>query len=132
MPKITTKSCLLAIIIATLSSCSPKIIENVRYVDRYHNTHSIDTIREQRTDSIYIKERGDTVFLEKYRTVYKDRVTIRTDTVVHTDSVQIVQQVRYVPPFYKRSTAALYILLAVFVVYLGYKLYRKFRLRRRL
>lgn len=121
--------CLLAIIIATLNGCSPKITENVRYVDRWHNTHSTDTIREQRTDSIYIRERGDTVFLEKYRTVYKDRVTIRTDTVVLTDSVQVVRQVRYVPPFYKRSTAALYILLAGLAVYIGCKLYRKFRLR---
>lgn len=38
-------------------------------------------------DSIYVKEKGDTFLIEKYKYIYKDK--LRTDTVCKTDSVTI-------------------------------------------
>jgi hypothetical protein len=40
-------------------------------------------------DSVYIRERGDTVFVEKFKTriAYRDR--LRTDTVSITDTLRI-------------------------------------------
>lgn len=40
-----------------------------------------------RYDSIYVKEKGDTLIFEKYRYLYRDR--LKTDTVVKIDSVQV-------------------------------------------
>jgi len=38
-------------------------------------------------DSVYIKEKGDSVILEKYKYIYRDR--LRTDTILKTDSIAV-------------------------------------------
>ena len=80
---------------------------------------SVDTIVMH--DSVFISERqrGDTIYLT--RTEYRDRWRIREvhDTIHDT---QIVKKViekppeRYVPKFYKTSTALFYILLLILCV----------------
>ena len=49
-----------------------------------------DSVYIYRRDSIYIRERGDTVFVDRWhvQTAYRDRV--RTDTLHVTDSVRVV------------------------------------------
>ncbi len=66
--------------------------------------------------------RVDTVYLEKWHTRWRDRETIRADTitneVIRTETVQV----RYIPRFYKYCTVLaillLLFLLARFVLYL--------------
>lgn len=41
------------------------------------------------SDSVYIREKGDTVYLYKYKYVYKDRLTTDTVYVERTDSVEV-------------------------------------------
>lgn len=41
----------------------------------------IDTVKEQKVDSIIVKVSGDTVYKEAWRTRYVDRVSIKTDTI---------------------------------------------------
>lgn len=55
----------------------------------YRDRVSIDTL--YRTDSIIIKEKGDTVFLEKYKYIY--RVKEIKDTVNVTDTLTVVKTV---------------------------------------
>lgn len=38
-------------------------------------------------DSVHVKERGDTVWMERWHTVYRDRTVL--DTVVRTDSIPV-------------------------------------------
>ncbi len=72
--------------------------------------------------SLGIKHRLDTVFLEKWHTRWRNRETIKTDTVtnevVRTETVPV----RYIPSFYKYGTALaillLLLLLAKFALYL--------------
>lgn len=42
-------------------------------------------------DSVFVKEQADTVFLTRYRTLYRDRV--RIDTLWQCDTVHIVKEI---------------------------------------
>lgn len=88
-----------------------------------HSSHH-DTVVLR--DSIFVREvqRGDTVYLT--RTEYRDRwrTHIVHDTILRTDSiVQVIEPPpeRYVPPFYKRCTIILFIILAASIVYLIFR-----------
>ena len=58
-------------------------------------------------DSIYIREytRGDTVYLDRWRDRWRERVIVRTDTVYQDHEIVVRPPLkRYVPPFYKYGT----------------------------
>ena len=94
-------------------------------------THSHDTLIIR--DSIFVREyvAGDTVFRDRIQ--YRDRwrTQIIHDTIIRTDSItQVIEHPpeRYIPPFYKRCTIILFIILAAGVVYIVGKWYIKSRL----
>lgn len=58
----------------------------------YRDRTLIDTLI--RNDSTIIREKGDTVFLEKYKYLYK--YVNRTDTVLKTDTITKVQTVEVI------------------------------------
>ena len=93
------KNLILILILGIIVSCckSTKYIEVP--VDRvkieYRNSVSVDTI--YRNDSTIIREKGDTVFLEKYKYIYKvkelkDTVNI-TDTITVVNTVEVTKEV---------------------------------------
>ena len=56
-------------------------------------------------DSIFVRIRADTVYLEKWHTRYRDRLVTKTDTVTNEVICTETVQVRYVPSFYKYCAA---------------------------
>lgn len=78
---------IMLILFFILTSCKAKIqyvpIESVR--TEYMNKYLRDSV--MRYDSIFVKEKGDSVWLEKYKYIYRDR--FRTDTIMQTDSIQV-------------------------------------------
>ena len=50
-------------------------VEVIKYVQRS------DTLIMNTTDSVYIRQKGDTVYSEKFRTVYRDRVRVERDSI---------------------------------------------------
>ena len=92
-----------AIIFPALGKCSAVIIllaimcscRSVRYVPvETVRTDSVLVNSIQRDsvhliDSVFVREKGDTVWLEKYRYLYRDRVTHDTVSVVKVDTVRI-------------------------------------------
>lgn len=87
------KKLLLAILLGTLlSGCAATKYVGVP-VDRvkveYRDRVSVDTL--YRNDSTIIREKGDTVFLEKYKYIY--RVKELRDTVNVTDTITVVNTV---------------------------------------
>ena len=79
---------LLSVILITLaSSCSPRIVEHIRY--QHDTTYVVkrDSVRFYDRDSIYIREKGDTVYkyVEKWR--WRDRVRVDTFYRTRVDSV---------------------------------------------
>lgn len=94
-------ACLLlwaAVLVLLLSSCSRSVyvpVETVR-VDTFVKTAvRVDSVRL--TDSVYVSERtvGDTVYIVKTRTQWRDRLQLRVDTVYRskTDTITKVVEV---------------------------------------
>ena len=87
-----------ALLVLLLSSCSRSVyvpVETVR-VDTFVKTAvRVDSVRL--TDSVYVSERtvGDTVYVVKTRTQWRDRLQLRVDTVYRsqTDTVTKVVEV---------------------------------------
>ena len=125
--RIISQGVSLAIILHVLPSC--KSVNPSLYTNRdsvaYTIHQTIDTLLIR--DSIFIREiqKGDTVYLT--RTEYRDRwrIQIQRDTIIDTQYVeQIIEKPpeRYIPRFYKISTAILYILIALIIVFIVIKI----------
>ena len=81
---------LLSVILLTLaSSCSPRIVEHIRY--QHDTTYVVrrDSVRFYDRDSIFIREKGDTIYqyVEKWR--WRDRVRVDTIYRARVDSVYV-------------------------------------------
>ena len=56
-------------------------------------------------DSIFVRIRADTVYLEKWHTRWRDRETVKTDTITLTETKTETVEKPYVPSFYKYCVA---------------------------
>lgn len=127
---------LLCIVIA-MSSC-----RTIQVVPEIHTEYVHDTIREQRVDSVwqdrwhteYIK--GDTVYVKDSTS----RVQVKTDDkvkvveVVTHDSVpypvEVVREVKVVPPFYKGCAWIVICAILVLVIYVAIRITKAVNLRK--
>jgi hypothetical protein len=88
------------LLIFLLIACALTGCRTIKEVQReqsdYRHTSEVASVRERidsiylyQRDSIYIRERGDTVFIDRWSTsiTYRDR--LRTDTLRVTDSVRV-------------------------------------------
>ena len=66
-------------------------------------------------DSIFVHIRADTVYLEKWHTRWRDRETVKTDTITLTETNTETVEKPYVPSFYKYC-AAFAILFLLFLL----------------
>ena len=86
----------------------------------YSVVRSVDTVVVR--DSVFVSERqkGDTVYLTRVEWRDRWRTRIERDTVVDVriekEGVQLPPE-RYVPPFYKRCTIALWVIIALIIGY---------------
>ena len=110
-----------------VSSCK------VQSFTQTHENDSIVTKTEYKWDSVYI-DRYHTIF-QKGDTIYKtDSIFIdrwhkaeKADTVYIDKEQTIVQEVKYIPDFYKGSTIALWVLIAAIVIYIVLRIILKRR-----
>lgn len=119
----------LGVALILAASCSPRIIE--------HTTVQRDTVYKVRTDSVavlqrdsvFIRERGDTVFIYKERLRYRDRVKIDTVRLVKVDSLTVerVKEVKVEKPLSwgQRLKLRLFWGLLILVAGLGLWTFRK-------
>lgn len=79
---------ILAIIALTACTTTQYVpVEKVRteYRDLYHTkTDSVYV-----SDSVFIREKGDTILIEKYHYLYRDRLQVDTAYVCVTDSIEV-------------------------------------------
>ena len=70
-----------------------------------------DTIQTYEKDSIYIHQRGDTVFRERWSIRYRDKVVERHDTIYQSVNKHDVEVREVVPTYYKGVSLAFWILV---------------------
>ena len=115
-------------IAASATSTASAAIHTRDSIHTHDSIHTRDSIFES------VRQRADTVFRE--RIVFRDRIKYRDrwrerivhDTIIHTDSItQIIEHPprKYIPPFYKRCTIALWVAIALLVLYVILRLYIK-------
>ena len=120
----------MAMTILVLPSCRSHNTPLISRMDtnsyQVHALQRIDTVLQH--DSVYVREviRGDTVYLT--HTEYRDRWRIREvhDTIHNTQYItQTIEHPpeKYIPKFYKWTTALLFILLFI----LGVRIYIKLK-----
>ena len=115
-----------------LVSCKSLDPTTLHHATQHYTTqHNVtrDTIFLR--DSIFVREymAGDTVYLT--RTEYRDRwrTQIVHDTVLKTDSiVEVIEHPpeRYIPSFYKWTTAIFWIGIAILILYIILRTYFHF------
>lgn len=124
------KKLLLAILLGIiLSGCTATKYLEVP-IDRvkieYRNSISVDTI--YRNDSTIIREKGDTIFLEKYKYIYK--VKELKDTINITDTTTVTKPIEVVKEINKLYTwqIVLMVLGGVSIIILVYLIIKKFKI----
>lgn len=65
-------------LVLALPSCSPKIVERVVSVHDTTQVVRVDSVRYWQRDSVFIREKGDTVFKYVERICYRDRFHMDT------------------------------------------------------
>lgn len=83
-----------AILLAVLlTGCSPKVVRTEVPVPITNTTHSEvvkvvrDTVRLHTRDSVFVLQKGDTVYYHHYNTIVEHGSTLRIDTVIKNDTI---------------------------------------------
>ena len=78
-------------------------------------------------DSVYVRIRADTVYMERWHTRWRDKTVLRTDTVQVETIRTETRQVRYVPGVYKWCAAILAVAVLLLLLKAALYIYGRFR-----
>ena len=81
----------------TVAPCIPETITR----DSVRVEYKLDSVYLYERDSIFVHENRDTVFVERWKTRYKDVLKIQMDTVIDTKTDVQVHRVEVTPRFAK-------------------------------
>lgn len=113
-----------------LSGCkSQDCIPETIVRDSIRTEYKLDSIYLYQRDSIHIREKADTVFVNKYVTRYKDVLKIERDTIWQENKVVEVQEVKYIPQAVKWLAGIGAFFIVFFIVKFGLWAYRKLVLK---
>lgn len=90
----------LAILFCSCKTVEPCIPETIT-IDSVRVEYKLDSVYLYERDSIFVHEKRDTVFIERWKTRYKDVMKIQRDTVIDTKTEVQVQRVEVTPRFAK-------------------------------
>ena len=125
------KCSLYILLLLALSACktvAPCIPETIT-IDSVRVEYKLDSVYLYERDSIFVHEKRDTVFVERWKTRYKDVLKIQRDTVIDTKTDVQVQRVEVTPRFAKFCYwwfgVSAFILIAGAVLWICKKFYVK-------
>lgn len=115
---------LAAVAVLALLMCSCKSIEYVPVVEKHTVHDSIYFTQIQRDsiwqhDSILIKDRGDTVWVEKWHTKYIEREVHDTTYIAKVDSIPVPYEVKVEVPAELSFVQKLCVYVGAFVIFIG-------------
>lgn len=79
----------IAVALLLLSGCKAKERIVIQTVEVPRIEVRVDSITIHRTDSFVQKFKGDTVYFESYKTIYKDKIKIKIDTITKLVTVEV-------------------------------------------
>ena len=91
---------LLVLALVGCKTVAPCIQETITR-DSVRVEYKLDSVYLYERDSIFVHEKRDTVFVERWKTRYKDVMKIQRDTVIDTKKEVQVQRVEVTPRFAK-------------------------------
>ncbi len=94
--------------------CLPSVEVRDSIVTRYHH----DTIQTYAKDSVFIHQKGDTVWRERWSIRWRDKIVERYDTIYCGQEKETVRVEKVVPALYKNCTRGFFVLLSVIVLYI--------------
>lgn len=115
---------LAAVAVLALLMCSCKSIEYVPVVEKHMVHDSIYFTQIQRDsiwqhDSILIKDRGDTVWVEKWHTKYVEKQVHDTTYIAKVDSIPVPYEVKVEVPAELSFIQKLCVYVGAFVIFIG-------------
>lgn len=90
----------LAILFCSCKTVAPCVPETIT-IDSVRVEYKLDSVYLYERDSIFVHEKRDTVFIERWKTRYKDVLKIQRDTVIDTKTEVQVQRIEVTPRFAK-------------------------------
>ena len=115
-----TKHIALAILLILLMfSCKTRERIVIKTVEIPRIEIRVDSVTIHRTDSFVNRIKGDTVWFESYKTIFKDRIKLRTDTITKLIEVPVEVKVDRIIEKTKRDWiwfTGLFSLLAGFAI----------------
>ena len=113
-----------ALVLSMTGCASTKPLTNTR--DSVRIEYRLDSIYVYKHDSVFrdMWRAGDTTYIqvEKWCTRYKDKIVIQHDTIATTQTEQVA--VKYVPDYYKRTSAGFWVLLVLLLAIVAFKAYK--------
>ena len=126
------KQILILSLFATLfftSGCSPRILVREVVRDSLIVRTTLDSVYLYEKDSIFVKQKGDTVWLERWSIRYKDKLIEKKDTTyinkVEVKEVAIPAKLNWWQKWQIRSFWRLFGVVAIVIAWQIIKLYKK-------
>ena len=114
------------------SGCSPRIVVHESVRDSLIVRTKLDSVYLYEKDSIFVKQKGDTVWLERWSIRYKDKLVEKKDTAyinkIEIKEVAVPAQLNWWQRWQIRSFWWLAGVLVIFLAWQSIKLY--FRLKK--
>ena len=123
---------LIVAFVITMCSCTRTVYipqTTVQHDSIFLHTHSRDSIWIH--DSVTIKEKGDTVWLTRWRTEYRDRLLVDTAYIERTDTVRVPYPVEKKVSWWEATRIVLKSIPTMFVITLAIVLPLYFLVRRK-
>ena len=124
----------IALVVLCNSCATEKCIPTTEYVYKHDTvTHwRTDSVTQYERDSVIIREKGDTVFIDHWRDRWREKYVYIADTASTSNNHEQTQTkiVEVVPDYYRYCTWAAWILLGVVLLYIAWRLFKKFYLKK--
>lgn len=150
--RLTRSHAISTILILVMLVCSATFLSSCKLIEKYRKVEvrieyrdsivyktKLDSIYIYQHDSVFIKDKGDTVFVERWSVRYKDVLKEVHDTIYFTDikvdtiteyqeTIKEVQKpLNAWQRFQKNGFWVLLFIVLAACMYFGYKLYRKLK-----
>ncbi len=91
-----------------------------------------DSVRVIERDSVYVEKGGDTVYVTKWKTLFKEHISNKVDTVYQdrVTSVVEVKTERYVPQYYRFCSWAFWIIVVLVLLRVAWWAFKIFYLHK--